>query len=233
MQEAKTIYEDDLLCVSTLTREGSSNGRSLVSFTGVGHNLAGLDVQQPEFFRSGDDYDSITFVIDRTRSWGNSVNFDTVSGVLRPIVRDTEVHVLGNSMGGFLALLAPDVLSVPVACCLAIVPQFSVHPDIVPWEDRWPEYTDQIVDWVYPSIEGHIVDECDYTVLTGGRPKDKRHVKMIPDGDNISKFIFEGFNHQLAANLKRRGKLQEGIALSLEGRMSQGWVDDVVQIPVQ
>lgn len=233
MRDATTLFEDDLLRVSTIRRDGPSTGRSLVTFTGVGHNLAGLDIQQPEFFKAGDDYESITFVIDRTRSWGNAVDFDKLSGLLDAVAGDTEIHLLGNSMGGFLALLAPSVLSVPVSDVLAIVPQFSVHPDIVPWEDRWPEYTDHITTWRYPSLEGHIVPDCDYTILTGGRPKDKRHLRMIPEADNVSKFIFSGFNHQLAANLKRRGKLQEGIALALAGAMSQDWVDSVAALPAQ
>lgn len=232
MIQADTVFEDDTLILSKTAYGGPPTGRSLLSFTGVGHEMNGIDVQRPEFFRAGSGYDFVYFIIDRKRTWGNALDFDRISDLIRQDGPDQTYHALGNSLGGFLALLAPSVLAVPVTQSVAFVPQFSMHPDIVPWEDRYVKYQKHITDWPIPSLDGRFVDTCHYSIITSGLGNDVKHADLFPQLSNISVFKLRRFAHNVARDLKRRGMLDECVSLGLSGRLTENWAEDAMQKPV-
>ena len=66
-----TLLEDDEILVLSKQTEGE---RCIVSFTGVGHGMGGVDLQKPEF-SAGPAAGPRVFVMDKTRSWGNALNW--------------------------------------------------------------------------------------------------------------------------------------------------------------
>jgi hypothetical protein len=40
--------------------------------------MGGINVQKPEFFGAGRSFDNIIFITDKTRSWGNQLDFDSI-----------------------------------------------------------------------------------------------------------------------------------------------------------
>lgn len=223
MVKQELVFDDGRTRLSMISRPEISNRKLLISFTGVGHAMGGMDVQNPEFFATGKAYETIVFISDLQRSWGNALDFDRIAEVIRSLPLEGKADAIGNSMGGFLALLAPSLL--PVGNVMAFVPQFSVHPDFVPWENRWPKYCKGISEWRFPSLEGRIVKDCTYHIAPGSHPLDVRHADMLPMQDNVVRINLPDFEHRVAAQLKAAGVLQELIARCFDGSFSQSWLD--------
>ncbi len=221
MSDPVTLVETDGLRIS-VSRRGQAGRRTLVSFTGVGHGFRGMDIQKPEFFRAGDGYDDVIFVSDLNRTWGNGLDMHLLLRTIAPFTEGRVVDAIGNSMGGFLALLAPALF--PVRTALAFAPQFSVNPSVVPWETRWARYTNAIETWRYPSLDGRFVDDTRYYVVLGDAPRDRRHAAMIPRKRNITRIDLPNFGHAPAMGLKDAGLLRELVARCLDQSYSHQWL---------
>ncbi|GAA3859786.1 hypothetical protein [Celeribacter arenosi] len=224
MREPEVIHSDEQIRVSLMRSGKARTGRTLLSFTGVGHALNGIDVQKPEFFKAGQGYDQMFFISDLNRSWGNALDFDALADVLAPYIGDQSVDTLGNSMGGFLSLLAPAFFDVRRAT--AIVPQISVHPDIVPWETRWSDYRGAIRDWQFPSVAQHLVDRTDYAVVVGDDALDLRHVALLPQRKNLTVLSVPDGGHNVAARLKELGLLDDFVRHVMDGDDLEHWFND-------
>ena len=220
MEPPSIIYEDHFLRVATL-KGGGSGGRALLSFTGIGHALGGLDVQQPEFTKASGGYDRIFYISDLTRSWGNRLDFGLIKDLLQRDALEMRYDAVRNSMGGFLALLAPGVL--PIEHTLAFVPQFSVHPKIAIWETRWQEYRKAILSWKYESLEGVWNDATSYFVFSSSHGLDAEHATRIPAASNITVTMLGG-DHAIAQQLKSAGLLNETVTRCMNETYSKEWL---------
>lgn len=212
----RLIFEDNVLRVVGETLPGSRSGGGVVlSFTGIGHAMGGLDVQKPEFFGAGRGFDEVVFVTDKTRSWGNRLDFGRLAALLDPIVAGRRLCTVGNSMGGFLAVVATRHL--PVTRAVAFVPQFSVDPRVVPWEPRWRDYRDAIEYFAIPDLGEAFAVEPTYFVFSGGTNLDRRQARHFPVADNIHHLLFPEVDHGLAGWLKAEGRLADILAACLWG----------------
>lgn len=192
-----------------------SGGGTLVSFTGIGHGMGGVDVQKAEFFGAGRRFDNLVFVTDKTRSWGNRVDFDEVARILAPFTATGPTCAIGNSMGGFLAIVMSAFM--PIDVVVAFVPQFSVDPDVVPWEHRWSEYRDMIESYRIRDAGVYFVPHSRYVLFSGGRGLDLKHAGLFPVRDNICHLVFSGAGHAVAADLKEQGLLDRVVGEALSG----------------
>lgn len=176
---AQILHEDAFLKISCLPSEGEN---IVLCFTGIGHSLGGLDVQQPEFAGTGLRLGMPVFVTDKTRSWGNRIDFVQVAQILGPFMARKSVFALGNSMGAFLAIAAS--VELPIRHVLAFAPQFSVDPAIVPDEIRWKKYRDHITQFRIPSLAGRFRPDCHYDIFVGDDPVEEMHWRNIPVSTN-------------------------------------------------
>ena len=222
MEEPKVIHQDQVLRISTLKAQGTK-GRALLSFTGIGHSLGGLDVQKPEFTRAAGGYDRIFYITDVTRSWGNLLDFGTINEVVRQSAPDLRFDAVGNSMGGFLALLAPCFL--PIDRTVAFVPQFSVHPEIAIWDRRWRQYRQNIKAWKYRSLDRALNDDTQYYVFAPTSGPDAEHARRIPAGANITLTQLDA-EHDLARRLKAAGLLNEIVLRCMDGTYTESWLKE-------
>lgn len=186
----------------------------VVAFTGIGHALGGI--QTEEFGRSLEyGAPSIIFVIDKNRHWYNhglgSRIVPTVNGLISQLGEFRRVVTLGNSMGGFGAIIFAKHLS-HCAAAIAFCPQSSVHPEIAPFDKRWMNWRGDIRDWDIPDSLTELDPRISYHLFFGmDDTTDLRHAKRFGDLPGVSVNLVGGCGHEIAAGLKRQGKLAETI----------------------
>lgn len=208
------LMDDDAIKVSLHQGEHQS---VVFCFTGVGHAMGGIDVQKDEFHRVTAQATTI-FITDKKRSWGNNLDFKLLATLLEPHVAGKQLYALGNSMGGFLAILASRYF--PFKVVVSFAPQFSVSKNVIPEENRWDRYVEKIERWAFPSLEGCFMDEVQYYVFGDGSPMERRHLDRFPVQDNIRKIIINdvSWNHSIAQQLKKRGVLYDCIESCIGGK---------------
>lgn len=91
---------------------------------------------------------------------------------IRPRVR---VMTYGSSMGGYAALRFADALRAQAV--LALSPQYSIDPAVVPWEFRWGQDADRIA--FLPELAGPLRCACKPLVLFDPSGFDGRHADLI------------------------------------------------------
>lgn len=206
------IFEDDDMAV--LYEDGSGLDL-IISFTGVGHSTGGIDLQTPEFSKSGCNNPTI-YVIDKRRSWGNSLDWAELERIVKDMRHYQRLVLIGNSMGGFLAVLAARQLMADVV--VAFVPQWSISPNIVPFETRWMNHRKRIASFHYPSLENCFSNRCRFYIFCGSNENDLRHLKMFPkDIKNLHCYQLFGGGHSVALLLKEAGILYDVILGCIEG----------------
>lgn len=179
--------------------------RLIVTFAGIGPGKRPQGVPAPEFLGSASRYGAVVSVADKRRSWGNMLDVPRVSDAIRRIADGRPISTLGNSMGGFLAVLFSTPLQATHA--VAVAAQFSISHSVIPNEHRWNHFGDKIRHWWYPSLIGHFNLVTRYTTLNGSIWQEKRHWNRFPRQQNCQHYIFDGFGHDVAARLKERGIL--------------------------
>lgn len=190
--------------------------RILLSFTGIGLRLGGLETQGPEFVGSALRRGAPIFITDLTRSWGNRVDFESLARLLAPHFEGREVVSIGNSMGGFLSILATSYF--PITTAIAFAPQFSVHPKIVPAEERWSRHRNAIDTWRFESLKPHFHRKTRYFVFFGGHRREAIHFSRFPMRANVRTFVFPGVGHDIASFMKDGKVLDDVIDGCLSGR---------------
>lgn len=206
----ETILETDTILISidkAETASSAAGGNALLSFTGIGHAMGGIDVQQPEFYGTGRAFDRVIFITDKTRSWGNRLDFEKISAVVSEIAGGAKLFTIGNSMGGFLAIVATKYM--PITTSVAFAPQYSVNPRFAPWEKRWGEYLNDLSPHYVTHAGDYIMSNTKYYIFSGGQGVDRRHATEFPVRSNLHHYLFSEIGHGVAGTLKGRGELSE------------------------
>lgn len=195
-------------------RPGTGDGMVL-SFASVGHDPARPPA--PEFLRSATAGGrAALFISDASRSWANAPDWPEALATARDRTGQgsgTRLLALGVSMGGFSALAAGTVL--PLAAVLAIGPQYSVDPALMPDESRWREWTARIKDWRFPVAP---LPQGPWIILLHGLADDARQARAFPERPGVDHILFPGIPHSdLAAHLKVRGVLGGLIEAAFQG----------------
>lgn len=210
------IYEDDRLKISVVENTEADKADSVIlSFTGFGHKMRHGNVQQPEFYGTGRIFAATVFITDKTRSWGNALDFAVIEQHIAKYTEGRKIFTIGNSMGGFNAILACHYF--PVEACVAFAPQFSVDRRVVPWEDRWAQAIGGIKSFGVSMISDFMHERTRYYLFSAGRGLDYFHAALFPVGPNIFHFRFRRLGHHLSAHLKQKGALDDLIRGCFEG----------------
>jgi pimeloyl-ACP methyl ester carboxylesterase len=226
------VLDTDDVRISFSPRGGEGGGEgaaAVVSFTGIGYGLGGI--QREEFARSlsGDAVNDIYFVIDKNRSWYNSC-FAEIAAALGPRLAGRKVHMLGNSMGGYGSLLFGATMA-GCASSIAFCPQFSVNPSGPIRERRFGQYLSRISQWTLDSCvpsNGHDAagdDTAGDDTAGNGGPGDASHAKFVFFGaaeradaihaehfmraldPDSAIFFIEDCGHDVAAFIRDRGAM--------------------------
>ena len=197
-----TLVDDDYLRVRLI--EGDAD-EVVYTFTGVKHGMGG--VQPDEFVRtaSGKRRTAI-FITDKTCSWSNAIDMDRLAALVTGVAAGRPGRAIGNSMGGYNAVAASNVLDVHV--CIAISAQYAAAPHIIPEETRWSALQQAIKVFPRPDLSDQFNPKVRYVLLSGDHADEERHWRRMPDHSNILNLVFEGTDHTLGAQLRADGRLQ-------------------------
>lgn len=223
------IYGDDDVEIRGNVEDLALAERVFLSFTGIGHKLGDIEVQKLEFVGSSSRRGVPIFFSDLNRTWGNGLDFEAIAARLAPYLEGREVVAIGNSMGGFLAILATSYLKIDTV--IAFAPQFSVHPEVVPGEIRWTNHRAKITTWRYPSLEGHFHKGVRYYVFFGNEGREILHYSRFPVVPNLMCVICPRMRHTVATDLKARGLLDEVIAACVERRFTLANISGAMEKP--
>jgi pimeloyl-ACP methyl ester carboxylesterase len=175
-----------------------------------------------EFFGSATENQKnhALFISDRSRSWlnGDGVStqiVDTINDVAKSI-GTPEIILLGNSMGGTMALMLKDM--VPAKIVLAFVPQFSVSRKVVPGEKRWRKYRKNIEVYRFPKVRLKKNPDQTVFIVHGDTDPEMMHARKFPKVRGVRHFIIPGEGHNLSKKLKRKGQLAEVISAALNDK---------------
>lgn len=200
------IFEDDLILISVTT--GLKEEMTIISFSGFGNkkNISpSEEFNNPRYTRGNQ-----LFIVDKQRSWGNNFDFESISAHLTPFL-SKNVMTIGNSMGGFLAILATQYIHIDV--CITFNPQYSVHPNIIPAGSKYPEWVNKIKTWRYLSLKNSFNPRTLYYVFTSDSEMEKKHYLNFPRDKNIRLYIFKKMGHKVVDRLKQKGLLLSIIRL--------------------
>lgn len=183
-----------------------------ICFTGIRQAMGGIGAEEFVGSTAMPGYSAL-FVSDLERSWYNGFEPERLAAILRPRAEGKRVVTIGNSMGGFGAIWATTLLDVDVA--IAFAPQFSVHPEIVPGEERWKEFTSRIEHFRHPSLEKAFAGNARIYTINGD--DDEEHWSQFPQGSNRQHVVIAGSGHDPALSVKKSGALSDLLATCIRG----------------
>jgi len=197
-----------------------SGSRLVVALSGVGVERKVVPPREFTGAASAGGKNHVLFISDRARSWMNAPGMaEALVNLVKRFVEFhdlTEVVALGNSMGGFDALVLADLI--PVQTVIAFAPQFSMHPDIVPEEPRWNYHRDRIETWTWRDVGAMRADNTAYFIFHGDNALEARHWLRFPEGGRINHYIFKGIGHDVSARLRKRRLLAPVIETALDNK---------------
>jgi hypothetical protein len=138
----KVLLDDENCRVEIDDAAIAQADRLVVTFAGIGPGRRPKGVPAPEFLGSASRYGVAVSVADKNRSWGNALDVPRIADAILRIADGRPISTLGNSMGGFLAVLFSTPLRATHA--VAVAAQFSIAHSIIPNEHRWDQFSDAI-----------------------------------------------------------------------------------------
>lgn len=203
-----------------ITEYPGTSGIHVVSFTGIGFQMGGI--QTEEFRRSlsrADRRHTVTYVIDKAKSWFNTTGDEILATLVERTALAERVVTLGNSMGGFGAVLFAGLLP---RCdrAIAFAPQFAISPTRMPeGEYRWPLLRAAIPAHRFEHALVHHVPGRRYQVFCGANSGlDRLHAELFKaEGGDAADVLLVGHGrHNIAADLKASGSLHALLDLMIE-----------------
>ena len=200
------LYEDKHLLISALEKRGR---RAIVSFTGIGLRMQSQPVE--EFLKTLNTIDpaaSKYFVIDKERSWYEHSFTQIVCRFHSVLAHYEDVVLIGNSMGGFGAMLFSGLLP-NVRVAIAFTPQFSVAPRVTKGnEKRFDKFLGRIDSF---SIDHACLFPAQQVrrFVVFGEAEDTWHVARFREhlGSRDAMLLVGGTGHDTSAVLREKGLL--------------------------
>lgn len=218
--QIETLVQDDDLHIRRIA--GSGTGLVLV-FTGVKHGLGGVPLDEFVGTAQGGAGNHVLFISDAKRSWYSRAGLvDRILGLVKDYCARhgvSRIQTLGNSMGGYGALLFCRFLPVDLAC--AISPQISMHPDCIN-ERRWSQHRADFGPDLPPSaVEGFDTLTTRAVVLFGhAESRDRAQMRLIPPLPNLTQRGLRGCGHDVARRLKEAGLYAQVFPMILANDMA-------------
>lgn len=213
MIRAEIIEETEDLRLSYAP--GDAPRRLVVVFAGLNQNLGGVADQEFSGSGSGAGRDAVLFVADKQRHWyaAPDVGARIVETVKR-IAADLgvkDITALGNSMGGFGAiLLAPRF---DARAVLAFAPQISMDPSVVA-DKRWTKFQ-PLPDGPRPlSLDQAVAaaPKIRFAAIFGGSLLERRQARLLATRPNAACYLLADASHNVASRIKKAGQLSPLIA---------------------
>jgi len=199
-----------------------TSSRLVVVFGGVQHNLGGVPMDEFAGSVSENGVVHVLFINDLNCTWYSVPGlYDQICTVARDLMdREglSDIRLIGNSMGGYGALLFAAPLGAQVA--FALSPQISMHPDVIA-EERWqhfrPAFGPDLAMGVHQLMppSGALQMICTF----GARDaSDLRQAALLPQGaEQVHVYKVKGCGHDAVKHFKAAGVLREVVQAGLAG----------------
>ncbi|MEP5759930.1 MAG: hypothetical protein ABJ327_11620 [Litoreibacter sp.] len=158
-------------------------------------------------------------VFHRVEDWHQNADFfDAMKACRAYLGLDTPITTYGFSMGGFGAFLAAKILNAERA--VAISPQVSIDPSIVPFERRYLTNWDTIGSWTH-DLNDHMTDsKTSYVILYDPlHGRDQKHESLLPKPQGYIRCPMHGLGHGGVQSIVDMN-IQEALFDLLRGRAS-------------
>lgn len=202
-----------------ITADTGARDILVVTFTGRDHNPpASAGAGQPFFEKNGL---SAVHFISKANHWWQTPEFAPALKLARLYAEQQgfgEIVTYGSSMGGYAALLATGALKADRA--VVSVPQFSVDPAKVPWEDRWAK-DQRRIEYVNDDMPGMIGDT---EVIVFSDPlyePDQRHVDLIAECRPVKQVRVAFAEHDVSRILAETNLLTSATLAAIRGQIDQ------------
>ena len=200
-----TVLQDEELILRWLP---GSTRRMVVVFTGLKAGFGGAPLDEFAGSASDKGKNNVLFVTDRRATWfaapGLWRRIVKLIRYLRKSERIDEIVTLGNSMGGFGALLLPR--DVRVRRAIAFSPQLTMDRTLMD-DTRWPDIKDKFGDLPVDNV--------------GGCREDVAHLDFAPEMNRVHRFVLPKGRHNIAGALKDAGLLSDVIGAIIRGRKTR------------
>jgi hypothetical protein len=138
--------------------------------------------------------------------WWQTPEMDEAVKVIRPTLsRYSRITTYGGSMGAHGALAFSKTLGAQRV--IASAPQFSMDPEVVPWETRWKGEgrsfrVKNTLDGVSESAEKVIIFDPEFAL-------DVRHAELFAQAPNTHLVLAPGASHYTLKRLREAGLLAQ------------------------
>lgn len=203
MKDIVVLEETDLWRISMIDGDTDIVTVSISSSPRIGQEFA-----NEEFIGTASKDGKAIFLIDKTNSFGNRLDWPHIIELLAAHLDGKKVRAIGFCMGGFLATVLSKYFNIDSV--VAITPQYGVAPEYFPKEQIGTDdfqwflnlYTNKIDHFYIPSLDGYFQDRTQYYILNSSSELDQLQIKYFPKQDNIVIFEFgKDFDHGLPGQL--------------------------------
>jgi len=211
LDEARLIHRERDLAMVWLP--GRSTKLVLV-FTSIRREALHPDRLEFRGVASDQGRNHVLFINDRERSWYSVPGLrDRIAEIVRHCVAEhgiEEIWAIGNSMGGYGAILFSDRLR--ISQVVAFVPQILMTPEMLA-QPNWANYVAPIREGVERDLVPIMATaDCRFHIVTGDRFADDilqmGHLRnTLPDAPQVRIVIAPGQSHYVARWLKNQGQL--------------------------
>ena len=147
---------------------------------------------------------SAIHIMGRREDWYQYPEMSDVLTAVREAISGASRSITyGSSMGGYAALRFADALNVDAA--LALSPQYSINPAVVPFEKRWLQDAERIV-WL-PEGEPSLPARARAIAVYDPASIDKVHVDLIASETDLVKIPVRYSGHPSASMLAEQQML--------------------------
>ncbi len=203
-REIEVMLENDEMHL--LFGRGSTNVLKVI-FGGIIHKEKWYFSGYSSHFLNNTD-DHILFFRDVKNSWMYEDGlYEALIGIIHEIKAEyniTRTELFGTSMGGFTAFLVSEAVEADQVVTMG--PIFSTDIEVIPEDRRHWEHISGYNPRIFPSLEGYISDDIDYTAIFGGKGHDMKYqIPKFVRHPNIKIYVLDEFEHYFSEELKAHG----------------------------
>ena len=195
MEKLINLFEDDFIRISYFLNNSDT---VILSFSSTPRIPSGQEIAEEQFIGTiSKNGHSGIFIIDKTSSYGNKIDFAQIYSMIAPIVLGKTVHAVGYCMGGFLAIAMSKYLTIDKV--IAVTPQWSIHPDFLLKDSYLLRFSNEIKDWKIKDLSDSFNESTDYYILSSHEDNDLHSISFFPKSlSNLRIFDFgPEFGHDL------------------------------------
>ncbi len=173
MPKGRVIYQSPHMSARFV--EGKTE-RVVVSFPDRIHPLGAEQEGWAERFLSKRGISAI-YIVQGKVDWFQCPDFFDAMRACRAFLGSRPVTAYGGSMGGYGAMLGAKTLGADL--CFAMMPQFDIGPEVVPFEKRYLDFAKEIGPFRHRILQ-EVSRDCHYVVpYDPSHGKDQRHVTLL------------------------------------------------------